>query len=131
LQELCVELGERGEIDVVCQIDEGADAQSPALAETVWRVAQEALNNVEKHAQARHVEVTLTCTPDTLFLRVRDDGVGLPEGAEAIPNRFGLRGMRERVESLGGTLTLTGPEGGTWVEALLPIAASAQGGTRG
>lgn len=128
LQALCVELGERAGVEVACQIDEGVDAQSPAVAETAWRMAQEALTNVEKHAQARRVEVTLACEPDALRLRVRDDGVGLPQGAETIPNRFGLRGMRERVEGLGGELTLVGDEGGTTVEALLPIVGGSQGG---
>jgi signal transduction histidine kinase len=128
LQALCVELGGRAGVEVVCQIDEGVDAQGPAVAETVWRMAQEALTNVEKHAQARRVEVTLACEPDGLRLRVRDDGVGLPQDAETIPNRFGLRGMRERVEGLGGKLTLVGDEGGTTVEALLPIVGGRQGG---
>jgi signal transduction histidine kinase len=53
---------------------------------------------------------------------VHDDGVGLPADAERRPGHFGLRGLRERVEGLGGTLTLSGESNqGTVVEARLPI----------
>jgi signal transduction histidine kinase len=121
LQALCVDLGQRTGLEVVCEIDETADELRPALTETLWRAAQEALTNVEKHAHARSVVVSLDCKPDAVALRVTDDGVGLPAGAEARPNRFGLRGMRERVEGLGGTLILGGDANGTVIEARLPI----------
>jgi signal transduction histidine kinase len=54
-------------------------------------------------------------------LRIADDGIGLAAGAGSIPDHFGLRGMRERVEGLGGTLMLQGGADGTSVEARLPI----------
>jgi signal transduction histidine kinase len=121
LQALCVDFGERTGIDVACQIDQAADRLRPALAETLWRVTQEALTNVEKHAQARQVGVILSCEPSSVLLEVTDDGVGLPPGAAEGLNRFGLRGMRERVEGLGGALTCRGTEEGTAVKARLPI----------
>jgi signal transduction histidine kinase len=125
LQALCVEFGQRTGLEVACQVDESADALGPALAEALWRLTQEALTNVEKHAQARGIQVALSCKPRCAVLRVTDDGLGLPAGAESSPNRFGLRGMRERVEGLGGTLALRGGEGGTVVEARLPVIAPA------
>jgi signal transduction histidine kinase len=76
---------------------------------------------VEKHAQARTVGVSLEYEPDAVTLRIVDDGVGLAEGAESLPNRFGMRGMRERVEGLGGTLVLDGGANGATVEAQLPV----------
>jgi signal transduction histidine kinase len=121
LQALCVDFGERTGTDVACQIDKATDHLRLALAEALWRVTQEALTNVEKHAQARRVRVTLSCELSSVLLEITDDGVGLPPGAASGPNRFGLRGMRERVEGLGGTLTLSGTEEGTVVQARLPV----------
>jgi two-component system NarL family sensor kinase len=125
LQALCVDFGQHSGLEVTCQVDEGADSLRPALAETLWRVAQEALTNVERHAQARTVQVSLQFEPHAATLLVVDDGIGLPAGAEARPDRFGLRGMRERVEGLGGTLTLRGGQDETVVEANLPVIAAA------
>jgi len=84
----------------------------------------EGLTNVEKHAHAHHARVNLTLPPKEVVLRVTDDGVGLPPGAENKPGHYGLRGLRERVEGLGGTFTVA-PAGtsGTVVEARVPVIA--------
>lgn len=121
LQALCLDFGQRTGLEVTCRIDEGADALRPPLAEALWRITQEALTNIEKHALARRARVTLSCEPSSVILQVTDDGVGLSPGAEATSNRFGLRGMRERAEGLGGRLMLQGDENGTTVEAYLPV----------
>jgi signal transduction histidine kinase len=121
LQALCVDFSQRTGLKVACQISPAADDLRPAIAEALWRITDEALTNVEKHAQAGSVAVSLACEPDAVTLRVVDDGVGLPAGAEARPNRFGLRGMRERLEGLGGTLALQGDATGTVVQARLPV----------
>ncbi len=121
LQTLSVEAGGRATWELACHIDEQADSLSPAIAETVWRVAQEALTNIEKHATARRVQLRLEVQPHTAALSVSDDGRGLPPNAETQPGHYGLRGMRERVEGLGGTLTLTSNGQGTVVEAKLPV----------
>ena len=121
LQALCVDFAQRSGLDVTCHIDQAADDLRPATAEALWRITQEALTNVEKHAGARSVDVSLECEPEAVALRIVDDGVGLAEGAESLPNRFGIRGMRERVEGLGGTLAVTGGASGTTVEARLPV----------
>ena len=75
----------------------------------VYRVAQEALTNVARHARASHAELGLGRQGDFLVLRVVDDGHGLgrrpPEGA-------GIQGMRERAQLVGGTLELRDREGG-------------------
>lgn len=75
------------------------------LAITIFRILQEALTNVARHAQAEHVEVILRETPDELVLRVVDDGRGLPERKGERPS-LGILGMRERASAFGGTLTL-------------------------
>jgi signal transduction histidine kinase len=127
LRELCAELGSRSGIQVDCQISEAADGLGTVLAEALWRIAQEALTNVEKHARARHASVSLACESRSVILRISDDGIGLRGGAEPSPNSFGLRGMRERVEGLGGTLALSDASGGTRVEAKLPIITLVNG----
>jgi signal transduction histidine kinase len=128
LQALCVDFGERTGLEITCQVDPAADQLRPALAEALWRLTQEALTNAEKHAQARSVGVSVACGSSAVTVHIADDGVGLPPGAESYPNRFGLRGMRERVEGLGGTLVLDGSERGTVVEACLPTIAANAGG---
>lgn len=122
LQNLSVEMSQRTGAEVTCKIGGGADELNVTLAETIWRVTQEALTNVEKHAQARRVQVTLDTGPQAVILKVADDGVGLPPEATTRPGHYGLRGIRERVEGLGGTLTLNGGDGGgTVIEARLPM----------
>lgn len=97
---------------------------------TVYRIVQECLTNVAKHAGARHVAVKLTAqgNPDarpTLVLQVRDDGAGVP--AELSRRGMGLAGMRERAQALGGTLDIRPTNrGGTCLEVLLPLTALAE-----
>ncbi|MGY1602134.1 HAMP domain-containing sensor histidine kinase [Geodermatophilus sp. SYSU D00815] len=99
----------------------------PLGAETelvLYRVAQEALTNVARHAGARHVQVALarTLPGDAVVLRVVDDGRGV---GDASPGA-GMRGMRERAVLVGGTLTIRPhPEGGTDVQLLVPLERSA------
>jgi len=84
-----------------------------------YRILQEALTNVRRHAPGAAVDVELTYTPETLHLRVRDHG---PGSDSPDPDGHGLLGMRERAIMVGGTLT-TGPAdgGGFAVDALLPV----------
>jgi signal transduction histidine kinase len=99
---------------------DGADAEVPPAVElTAYRIVQEALTNAVRHAGAASVRVALRREPDLLRVEVSDDGRGLPADP---PPGMGLRGMRERAESLGGRLTLAARAGGgTRVEAELPL----------
>ncbi|MCL4259120.1 MAG: sensor histidine kinase, partial [Anaerolineales bacterium] len=121
LQSLSVDVAQRARLAVACQIDDAADQLSPAHAETIWRVAQEALANIERHAAARNVDINLAVESQFAIFVIKDDGRGLPPDAEGRPGHFGLRGMRERVEGLGGTLTLSNDGGGSRVDVKLPI----------
>jgi len=86
---------------------------------TLYRAAQEALTNVQRHAQAGQVWLVLTLHPDHLTLLIGDDGRGFPPEAEG--RGFGLRGLRERLEALGGTLHLEErPGGGAQLHIALP-----------
>jgi PAS domain S-box-containing protein len=97
-----------------------------ALGTTVYRIAQEALNNVAKHAQARSALVSLS-GGDGLPLRlaIADDGCGWPTDKPRPPEAYGLIGIRERVRSFGGQLTIASSPGqGTRLEIELPLAAA-------
>ncbi|MGF6304805.1 PAS domain S-box-containing protein [Paraburkholderia sp. WC7.3d] len=87
----------------------------------LFRVAQEALTNVARHAAATQVTITLERTPDTCLLEVRDDGKGFdPLATRKIS--FGLAGMEERVLMLGGQINLvSSPGNGTTIKVCLPV----------
>lgn len=121
LQTLSVDLGQRAHLQIHCHIADGADGLSLTHAETLWRVAQEALANIERHAAAHNVDLSLGIDAQHATLTIKDDGRGLPPEAENQPGHYGLRGMRERVEGHGGTLTLTGNGSGSRVDVKLPI----------
>lgn len=93
----------------------------PLLAEievTLFRVAQEALANVGRHAQASRAGLTLSYMDDIVVLDVRDDGRGIADGT---PTGFGLAGMEQRVRRVSGTLSVeSGPGEGTALSASVP-----------
>jgi signal transduction histidine kinase len=93
----------------------------PGVDLTAYRIVQEALTNARRHAPGAKVEIELRYTPDTLHLRVRDNGPG-PPGPAAESVGHGLLGMRERVAMVGGSLRTGAANGGGFVvEADLPI----------
>ncbi|HWP20655.1 MAG TPA: sensor histidine kinase [Burkholderiaceae bacterium] len=88
----------------------------------VYRIVQEALTNVQKHAKARRVELKLHSDGERLHLRVRDDGVGLGAGSRAKLKSHGLRGMKHRVDAFHGSFHLgPAPGGGTELRVELPL----------
>jgi signal transduction histidine kinase len=97
------------------------------MALAAYRVLQESLTNVARHAGARRVAVRLRVSPALLALEVTDDGRGFPgEGAGRPQGRNGLLGMRERAFALGGALeTGNVPTGGARVRLRLPLSAPA------
>jgi signal transduction histidine kinase len=99
---------------------QGEDRLPAAKEQELYRVAQEALNNVLKHAHAGRVALRLTVADGGATLEVADDGVGFEptfHGSDGL----GLRGMRERLERLGGTLRIeSSPGAGTHVQAEVP-----------
>ncbi|HEY1376094.1 MAG TPA: PAS domain-containing protein [Gemmataceae bacterium] len=110
------------------------DQRFPPPVETAaYRIAQEALTNVARHARTRSAAVTLACDADVLTVSVADQGAGFdpaaaaaghPRGGTAVTG--GLSGMRERAELLGGALTITSaPGAGTTVAARLPLKGRA------
>jgi signal transduction histidine kinase len=109
-------LGRRAPIPV--RLDVQVDHRLPERIEVAaYYVVGEALTNVAKHARASVAEVRVTATDDLLTVAVADDGVG---GADPA-NGSGLLGLRDRVEALGGTITVSSPPEGTTVIANLPL----------
>ena len=123
LQALSTDVAEHARIDVTLQAGDLGGALAPDVEVATYRVVQEALTNVVRHAGARHVRVRLDRRGGDIVVAVEDDGRGL-DGSR-LP-QLGLLGMRERVTALGGRLEV-GPASpaGTRVEATMPFEARA------
>lgn len=112
---------------VVCVLESSIEDTpvSRELATALFRVLQECLTNIARHARASRIEVSLTRTESEIVLRVRDDGRGILEGQARSPLALGILGMKERCRSLGGELTIEGLYGGgTLVTARVPMGAA-------
>ena len=91
----------------------------------LYRILQEALTNVARHAAAKTVEIVLAEDERRYVLEVRDDGVGIPDRRQSDGGSLGLTGMRERALTFDGQFSIDrGPGGGTFVTASIPKAAS-------
>jgi signal transduction histidine kinase len=112
----------RQSIEVTLTLEEGEERLAPEIEFCIYRVAQESLNNVAKHARARHVLVTYSVEREEAVLEVEDDGVGFVPDTEAGAQSFGMTGMRERLVAHGGSLeVLSAPGQGTRIEARIPL----------
>ena len=108
-----------------CRFASGADFEDldTGRAAAVFRMFQEMLTNVERHAQANRVTVAVRRVANRLVLRVRDNGRGVSVKQALAASSFGLLGMRERALLLGGTLNIeSAPRKGTTVTAVIPLA---------
>lgn len=93
-----------------------------SISITLFRIFQETLNNILKHAKASHVEIEIVKGEDHLELIIADNGVGFDDSARKKPRSFGLRGMQERVTHLGGTATIASTPGcGTQIAIFIPL----------
>ncbi len=102
--------------------DDSVSPVPPDLATCVYRIAQESLNNVARHARATEVEVELICEEDLISLSIRDNGIGfdLEQMAQTSP-RLGLLSMKERARLVHGTLdVVTAPGQGTHMQVQVP-----------
>jgi signal transduction histidine kinase/ligand-binding sensor domain-containing protein len=84
---------------------------SPGIEQEILRIAQEAIQNVKKHAGATHLFVQLEYRPNAIALDVRDDGRGFVQSAVSTTGHYGLTGMRERAAAIGGTIEVTSEPG--------------------
>jgi signal transduction histidine kinase len=119
-------VGASAGLRVHLSLDEST-ARLPAATEAeLLRIAQEALANAVRHAQASTIHVDLTYTDSSVTLRVADDGTGFEQQASRSATHFGLDTMRERAEQMGGRFRLTTAAGlGTEVETTIPVSTHA------
>jgi len=125
LEQLTRELGEQSGIEIgFTQIAHTHAAVLPEAVNTVlFRIAQEALTNIVRHAQASSAAMALELSSDAVTLTVADDGRGFDVTHAFVGRRsgVGLRNMRERLEALGGNLSLSSQPGHTLVTARVPL----------
>jgi signal transduction histidine kinase len=114
----------RARHSVAVRTDLGPEPQvSLEIKEALYRIAQEALHNIVKHARADSVAVRLSCSTETVALEVCDDGCGF-DPAGSFPGHLGLQSMRERATRLGGTLAIeSAPGRGTRLRAAIPVGS--------
>jgi len=112
----------RARYGIAIDADIGEEPEAPLeTKEALYRIAQEALHNVVKHARATHVTLSLVREDSTLTLRIADNGAGFDPGGD-FAGHLGLKSMRERAALLGGTLEIASGAGeGTSIIATLPV----------
>jgi two-component system sensor histidine kinase UhpB len=94
----------------------------PSIALAIYRVVQEGLINALRHAQASRVDIAVQCDVRRIVATVIDDGIGLAADSAARPGHFGLRGLADRVQQLGGTFTVGNSQGrGVCLAADIPL----------
>jgi signal transduction histidine kinase len=124
LHVLTEDFARRTRIEARFECPDPAPVVAPDAQVAIYRVLQEALTNVARHAQARHVSVRLESEPRAVRIVVEDDGIGFQ--GPIVPH-LGLLGMSERVSALGGTLRVANGAGrGVRVEASFPAEAPAE-----
>ncbi|HEY0759987.1 MAG TPA: sensor histidine kinase [Acidisarcina sp.] len=118
-------------IHITSQIDNIDDVFREDLRINFYRIVQEALNNVMKHAKATEAEIGIACRGDRVVLSIRDNGVGFTPGSRSSTmgmGGFGVTGMAERANSLGGTFHVSSTPGeGTVMTVDIPLGGQGNG----
>jgi len=127
LQYLAEQEFRRTGLAVSLQVEGRRQRLDPLVETVVFRVAQEAITNVARHARCDHAEVCLTFSSRQVSLQVQDEGIGfLPVQGSGLPQGWGLEGMRERTEAIGGRFILNSVPGkGTAIEITIPLSNTA------
>lgn len=124
LRKLVKDFSDQNDVDVELSLPNRNIEFSAKVEGAVFRIVQEALNNVRKHCQANHVSVKIGFENGDLELAIEDDGIGFlyDEESSIRQGHLGLAQMRERAQDLGGTLTISSfPHLGTRISAVLPV----------
>ena len=116
------ELGADLQVNIASGLAPPEGSYGDRWAIAVFRIFQEMLSNVARHARATHLRIRILIDEPVLFIEVSDDGVGAPPEALSDPGSYGVLGMRERAAHFGGRLTITSAQGqGTTVRLLMPL----------
>lgn len=112
---------------VVCTVESNGVVSKPGdpIESAVFRVVQEALLNIERHAQASHVRIVIWHAGNRVDVLVEDNGIGMAPGSENKPGCYGLIAMQERIDTLGGTIQINNIEPqGVAIKASIPVDAA-------
>jgi PAS domain S-box-containing protein len=125
----CGEVQSRTNLKIECRLISPSQRLLPVVELHLFRIVQEAINNIEKHAQAKAVKLELWLQRDSLFLTIQDDGQGFDpktlKAGKKIRHGLGLTNMRERALSLGGTYEIkSAPGQGTTISVSVPTIVS-------
>jgi two-component system NarL family sensor kinase len=113
--------GARAGVIVTVEVVSGSRPLPARVEAGLYRIAQEAITNVVRHAAARHLTARLTTQPAQVQLTITDDGRGFDPGQVPV-NRYGLVGLNERAKLLGGRLTVqSSPGAGTRLDVVVPL----------
>lgn len=144
LRRYACEMGQRSHLHIFCDLPSAIEELPDHIAETLWKVGQEALANIEKHAGATSATLHISHNPDSIVMRISDDGTGIHLLANTScfstshthhnakdqhsTEHYGLCGMFERVEGVGGHITITSTPTtiGTTIEVTLPLIEEPQ-----
>jgi signal transduction histidine kinase len=121
LQSLRNDFEERQGIACTLDASESALVLNDRYSTAIFRIVQESLTNIARHAAARHVRIALRRHPGLLHITIEDDGRGIHQADMDKPASFGLLGMRERVWAIRGDIAITGSARGTTIEIHLPL----------
>jgi signal transduction histidine kinase/ligand-binding sensor domain-containing protein len=125
IQAVASEVGDSASIPVRAFVSGKPRRLERCVEQHMLRIAQESVANAVRHSGARKVEIRLTFTDDQIELSVIDDGKGPPSLTDSDPLRFGIVGIVERAEEIGGRLTVTGRRGeGTTVRLTVPLRSN-------
>lgn len=118
------DLGKRSGVRTRVAIPDSVGRFAPEVETTIYRVVQEALHNIAKHAKAKSASVQMSRVDDMVQLAIQDDGVGFGDRKPVVGRNFGLAGMRERIGMLGGSVqVLSGKNKGTRIEITIPVTS--------
>lgn len=127
------EMAQRGDLRVTYDLHPDIEGLPEMVEDTLWKVGQEALANIEKHARARNVLLHISREHSQIFLKIADDGIGIPAhlcenqqeyttSYQSPSDHYGLSGMQERVKNAQGHLCIhSNSEQGTTIEVRLPL----------
>jgi len=125
LQYLVNELDRQDTIEASLDVVGTAEGMSPDMEVTIYRIVQEALTNIRKHARASHAKVKAQFLARQVVVTIQDNGTGFPVADEpadlASTGSFGLMGLQERAQLFGGEMTISSQSGhGTTLQVVLP-----------
>jgi len=126
LRPLCESFAERTGIETRLDAAAFVDTLKPEARTALYRIVQEALTNVERHAAATHVALRLWNEGDRARMRIADDGRGFATDGDGAGGGLGLRNMQERMAHFRGILLIRSGQGGTVLTAMLPKSANRQ-----